>query len=60
MTSQPIGSARSPAPHTAGRKGEKAPLGGYDYQGFRLSLMDVLIAWAISGVVITLAFALVG
>ena len=42
------------------RKDAQTPFSGYDYQGFRLGLMDVISAWAISGVIIALVFTLFG
>ena len=56
MSSQPIDSMF--APSIGERKGEQTPFSGYDYQGFRLGLTDVISAWATSGVIITLVFAL--
>ncbi|MFT5447497.1 MAG: hypothetical protein ACI9DC_002672 [Gammaproteobacteria bacterium] len=60
MSSQPIDSAQTFAPSIDVRKDAQTPFSGYDYQGFRLSLTDVISAWGISGVFIALAFTLFG
>ena len=47
-------------PSSDDRKDEQTPFSGYDYEGFRLGLMDVISAWVISGVIIAVVFALFG